>query len=104
MRDIEVSWHKQHPESDDVPGGDYGVRPAELPRRTLRAEHRDLLDVFRVLVPDAEAGQPAERARRSLGGALGAHEQMLGLLALCPRSGGDRHPGASSEILREFVP
>ena len=22
VRDIEVSWHKQHPESDDVPGGD----------------------------------------------------------------------------------
>ena len=22
VRDIEVAWHKQHPESDDVPGGD----------------------------------------------------------------------------------
>jgi hypothetical protein len=40
----------------------------------------------------------------ALGRALGAHEQMLGLLVLGPRSGGDRHPGASSKILGEFVP
>jgi hypothetical protein len=71
---------------------------------TLRAEHRDLLHLLRVLVPDDEAGQPADRARRSLGRALGAHEQMLDLLPLGPRSGGDHHPGASSKILGEFVP
>jgi hypothetical protein len=55
---------------------------AELPRRTLRAEHRDLLDVLRVLVTHGEHATPADRARRGFGGALGAYEHVRGLVAL----------------------
>jgi hypothetical protein len=37
--------------------------PAELPRRTLRAEHRDPLDVLCVLVAHGEQGAPTDRGR-----------------------------------------
>ena len=54
VRDIEVSWHKEHPESDDVPEGISQLRPAELPRRTLRAatEQLDPFGSARMAHPD----------------------------------------------------
>ena len=39
-----------------------GLGAAELPRRTLRAEHGDLLDVLLVLVAHGEHGAPTSRS------------------------------------------
>ena len=47
-------------------------RPAELPRRTVRAVRRDILDVLRVLVADREQPPPPAGLLRSLTAALGA--------------------------------
>ena len=55
---------------------------SRTPSLRTSGNHRDFENVVRIPIAHAEQGTPADRAWRSFGGALDAHEGVLGLLAL----------------------